>query len=403
MYKLLRSDFIRKVIEIICAILGLVNKYIPKNKNRILFFDSKEVYLNNYAMYRYMIENNLNKKYKIYYSMPGLKNTLDHTPKNVAFISGFLKTAIIYLTSSTVFLDTGNLRIKPSKNQEVLNLWHGTPLKRIGLCSKASGTTLPKNSLNAFSHVLVSSQNFINTFIQSFNLRENQVIIGGQPRIDSLFNTNDTLKNLGIDKNNYHKIIMWMTTYRISYDNRLNHTSKSNWSKTNLPIITDMNEVRKLNDYLIDNNTLIIIKIHQGSKFTREELQSLSNILVIQDKDIIQKGLQLYEILAQCDALITDYSSVFFDFLLLDRPIGFIIDDIEDYNEKNGFVFENPLEYMPGKKIINFNQIFTFINEVIDEDDYYNSKRHIVNAYVNEYQDNLNCKRAFNFAIKKKV
>src|SRR5699024_6364060 len=100
MYKLLRSDFIRKVIEIICVILGLVNIYIPKNKNIILFFENKEVYLKKYAMYQYMNENNLNKKYKIYYPMPALKNTLNHTPKNVAFISGFLKTAIIYLTSS---------------------------------------------------------------------------------------------------------------------------------------------------------------------------------------------------------------------------------------------------------------------------------------------------------------
>src|SRR5699024_7741099 len=125
--------------------------------------------------------------------------------------------------------------------------------------------------------------------------------------------------------------------------------------------ITSIKYVKKLNDYLYNNRVFMIIKIHQGSKFTKKELQSLSNILVIQDEDFISKKLQLYEILAQCDALITDYSSVYFDYLLLNRQIGFIIDDIEDYNKKNGFVFENPLDYMPGNKIKNLDQIFNFI------------------------------------------
>lgn len=400
-FKLLNSNIVRLVIEYISVILGLINRFIPKKKKSILLFDSKEVYLNNYAMYRYMIENDLNKKYKIYYSMPGLKKRLGSPPENVTFFRGFFMTTIVYLTSSICFLDTGNLRIKPSRKQEVLNLWHGTPLKKIGLSSNSNGSRLHKNTLNVFSHVLVSSSNFIEIFKDAFDLKKEQIIIAGQPRLDSLYKSSANLKKLGVDISKFKKVIMWMTTYRISYDNRLNHTSDKSWSKTNLPIITSMKEVKKLNDYLYNNRVFMIIKIHQGSKFTKKELQSLSNILVIQDEDFISKKLQLYEILAQCDALITDYSSVYFDYLLLNRQIGFIIDDIEDYNKKNGFVFENPLDYMPGNKIKNLDQIFNFIQDVLTENDNYREQRKILNIFVNEYQDNLNCERAFKIATEK--
>ena len=60
--------------------------------------------------------------------------------------------------------------------------------------------------------------------------------------------------------------------------------------------------------------------------------------------------------LGSSDALITDYSSVYFDYLLLDKPIGFTVDDMELYIKDRGFIFNNPEEYMPGKRyIMNMN------------------------------------------------
>src|SRR5699024_5129146 len=138
---------------------------------------------------------------------------------------GFFMTTIVYLTSSICFLDTGNLRIKPSSKQEVLNLWQGTPLKKIGLSSNSYGSRSHKKTLNAFSHVLVSSSNFIKISKEAIDLKKEQIIIAGQPRLDSLYKSSAKLKKLGVDKSKFKKVIMWMTTYRISYDNRLNHTS----------------------------------------------------------------------------------------------------------------------------------------------------------------------------------
>lgn len=396
MYKVLKYGIIRDVIEKMTVVLSVINKVIPKSKKKILIFDSKEVYLNNYAIYQYLIEKKYNNEYKIYYSMPGINKTLNNKQKNVYFITGLFQTVFIYLTSSTCFIDISNLRITPSKDQKVLNLWHGTPLKKIGLISNAGGDKLNKNSLNAFSQIIVSSRNYNEVFMKSFNIKEEKILNLGQPRLDELYNKDYVLNKLGILKG-YKKVIMWMTTYRISFDKRLNHTSKDNWSETNLPIIVNMGNLKILNQFLLKKNVFLIIKIHQGSQFDEKSLKSLTNILIIRDKDFIPKGIQLYEILKDCDGLITDYSSVYFDYLLLNRPIGFIIDDIQDYEKKNGFVFDDPLEYMPGEHIIDYNGLETFINNIVNNNDNYNTHRIEVNNYTNYYQDNRNCERVVEY------
>lgn len=404
MYKILRSDLVRFLIEIICNILGFINKIIPKKDNIIFFYDSKEVYLNNYALYDYLIKNSYNNHYKIYYSMPNFrKNSNEY--ENVYVFSGMIRSACIYLIAKNCFLDTGTLRIKPSKKQNVINLWHGSPLKNIGFMSNTVNKNLKKNSLNDFSKIIISSPLFKEIYKKSFNIDENKLLIAGQPRLDSLFSDKDSLKILfNIERKKYNKVIMWMTTYRISYDKRLCHTSDLNWSKTNLPILIDIDKVIKLNDYLITQNVLMIIKIHQGSVFDETKLFSLKNVKVIRDQDFIGKDVQLYEILSKCDALITDYSSVFFDYLLLNKPIGFIIDDFEDYKKNNGFVFSEPFLYMPGRKIINYQELFNFIKDINDGVDNYSKNRNEVNDLVNSTRgDNcLKILEEFNISINNK-
>lgn len=61
-----------------------------------------------------------------------------------------------------------------------------------------------------------------------------------------------------------------------------------------------------------------------------------------------KKQIKLYELIGISDGLLSDYSSVAVDYLLLDRPLGYVLADYNIYKEKRGFVFEDPLEYMPG-------------------------------------------------------
>jgi len=124
---------------------------------------------------------------------------------------------------------------------------------------------------------------------------------------------------------------------------------------------------------------------------------SHSNIMCLTNPELEEKGIHFYSLLKQTDALITDYSSVFFDYLLLDKPLAFTIDDIDSYSGNRGFVFENPLDYMPGEKIKNSEEFFSFIDNCVNGLDEFKSQRLDINDKVNYYKDNKNCERIIKF------
>ncbi|MEI3411920.1 MAG: CDP-glycerol glycerophosphotransferase family protein [Blautia sp.] len=72
---------------------------------------------------------------------------------------------------------------------------------------------------------------------------------------------------------------------------------------------------------------------------------------------------QLAELMGVCDGLISDYSSASVDFMLLHRPMAFVLTDFMAYQEKRGFVFEDPLAYMPGEKIYDYQGVENFVCE----------------------------------------
>ena len=113
----------------------------------------------------------------------------------------------------------------------------------------------------------------------------------------------------------------------------------------------------------------------------------------IRHDEFMKSGYDLYKVIACADAMITDYSSVYFDYLLLNRPIGFTVEDIGIYQRARGFIFENPFEYMPGQKINSREDFVNFCLNVAQKKDDYILERKKVNDLVNYYQDGENTKR----------
>ena len=113
----------------------------------------------------------------------------------------------------------------------------------------------------------------------------------------------------------------------------------------------------------------------------------------------------LYSLLAQTDALITDFSSVVFDYLLTDKPIGFCIDDFNEYEEKVGFCcVENIDELLTGPIIQNIDELITFLDSVYkgNQGDIFKDKRKIVREMANYYLDDGNSRRCVD-EIEKRI
>ena len=172
----------------------------------------------------------------------------------------------------------------------------------------------------------------------------------------------------------FKKVIIWMPTFR---ESRMKHLSENHCAtETGLPLIADSISLDNLNSFLRKCNICILLKPHPIQTQKAAFKEHRSNIIVVNDEDITQTGLKLYEMIAQSDALLTDYSSVAADYLLLDKPIGFILSDMEKYKKDRGFVMEDPTTVMPGHHIYSIEDLQGFINDLCEGIDKYQSERH---------------------------
>ena len=88
--------------------------------------------------------------------------------------------------------------------------------------------------------------------------------------------------------------------------------------------------------------------------------------------------------------------------MLLDKPIGFVIEDMNDYGSSRGFTVDRPLDLMPGNKINNLADLKKFILNVSEGVDLYKDDRRKINDLCNTYKTPDASKRILDFlGIKK--
>lgn len=240
--------------------------------------------------------------------------------------------------------------------QTVVNLWHGCGYKD----RKTNDSWITKNP---FDYALVPGKVFIKIKSKFWSCKTNQVLPIGYPRYDDFFSINqftkDYYRNL---KENCKFLFMWMPTYRKTDIGTFSIEKMNNIFE--LPVLSSEMELEKLNDYCRNKKIKICIKRHPLQKRYESESSNFSNICFIDNNSLDKMNVNLYGLMSLIDGLITDYSSTAIDFLLLNKAIGFTLDDMDKYKEAQGFVFSDPLKYMPGDYICTFNDMTKFLNDV---------------------------------------
>ena len=89
------------------------------------------------------------------------------------------------------------------------------------------------------------------------------------------------------------------------------------------------------------------------------------------------------------DAMITDYSSIVFDYMLLDRPCAWVLEDREHY--KIRYLMDDPDKYMPGEKIYKMEELLNFLKDVSDGRDPYRKERREICARCNPPAEGRGC------------
>lgn len=381
--KIYYKQKIKELIKKIFLILPVRN---------IIIMESKPDFTDNTKLvFDQLIENKENDKYKIVWFVNNSKKFKDVKIKNVKFVD-ISKTynlfkKMYYNFSAKIIIDCNIYVKKVRKKQFRLHLTHGTPLKNVEDYSGDVGNV---------DYILELSEFFKEKNAALYGKDMSYFLELGFPRNDELF-SNVTIKDI-FPEYEGKKIIVWLPTYRKHKDNE---KYKDCTLRYGLPVMNSLEDFSNLDTVLKDNNVIILLKLHPAQDRNEIERFECKNIRVITDDQLTANNFSLYKLLAASDALITDYSAVYYDYLLTKKPIALAINDIEEFNQKVGFVY-NYYDVIKGEYIYNSDELCSFIKDIKKgRDNKYDERMQCLKLY-HTHNDKNSSKRVYEF-IKKNM
>lgn len=373
-------------------ILDTIYKFQKIQENLIIFYSYPDYSDNSRVLFEHMVNEGYNEKYEFVWIVDDPKQYKKSEAINVSFIKRYSLSSImrrygayhrrghwIFSTHGTPFPKKAN------KNQVLVNLHHGG----MGFKTNKGGNT---KSLD--DYILVSGDSDICRLVAKkfHGCTDEQILPIGLPRNDLLF----VYRKIPFIDNYIGKKILWMPTFRKTSAKHFEDDTL-NISDTGLPILYYKEDLMEVNQQLASLNTHLFIKLHPMQDLSKIKIDDMSNIHTIINPDLTNNDIQLYEILNHFTALITDYSSVSFDYLSLNRPIGYTLDDYDEYNRSREFPMDNPLEYMPGNHMYTKEDLLNFIYDVANDIDEYEDKRNFVMKITGIHDSGNNCNKLLNY------
>lgn len=335
--------------------------------------DNSHYNYNSRYLFEYVKENLLEITPLFVINDPELRNSLSSKYGKQYFIETESIQGIRQALSAGVWFTSAGLPAYGTglhKKRLIINLWHGVPLKKIALLDpnlkKAARIYFKKIFSENYTCILTTSHELIPLMARSFAVSEDKIKVWGQPRNDGLFQKNDCREILGQlfpDLPEYTKTVLYAPTFR-------------DYGQVQLFPFKDFDQ-KQLEAFLDEKNILLFIRTHvaeQGSAapYLGKRIRFLGN----------EQAEDVTGILNIFDCLITDYSSIYIDYLLTDKPMIFLPYDRQQYLDGRGMNFDYD-DVTPGPKPETFND---FLDALSPKEDFWKSERTRVNRLFNEIQ-----------------
>ncbi|MCY8557055.1 glycosyltransferase [Bacillus haynesii] len=310
-------------------------------KNRIdqniIFYESyhgKAMNDNPFAIFKHLINNEEYKNFTHIWALNDQDNPYAQKYKglkNVRFVKVHSEEYIKYLTKAKYLINnvTFPTYFQKKEGQIYINTWHGTPLKTLGKDMEGpigQHKNIQRNFLHS-DYILSPNQFTSEKLIDSHDLAgiyNGEIIEEGYPRMDLTFNTDKeelrkTLENfIELDPNK--KVILYAPTWRGEVGSVSNINEEL------------FNHISELNEKIPDDYQLVL-KVHTLLFKYIEHDEQLMN-------KCIPDCIDTNELLSLVDILITDYSSIFFDYMATNKPILYFMYDKEQYLKKRGMYLD---------------------------------------------------------------
>lgn len=368
----------RFVKKIIFPSISLVNKFVPKKDNVVfLYCANGGIEFCNLTLRTYLLNNGYERKYKI---VCGVHNKGNVEPlSGVSFVWG-VKSVLTFFRSKHVFYTAGQLPIKPSKNQCVIHMQHGNAdFKAMGL-----NTNINNGDEFFFTYIIVPSDLYVPICAKAYNCDALNVAVAGDPMCDDLLTRPRHL----YDFSEYSKFLIWLPTFRQSENMGYNDSRLD----TLIPLF-DEGAYQDLENLLAKYNIRLIVKLHPAQTTPKGAKRLFKHLSVYSHREFVDSGYDMYTLIAHSDGLIGDYSSASMQYLLMNRPMAFVVPDLEDYRKTRGFAFEHPEDYMGGHIVKTKNEFYNFIEDFAQNKDVYKEKRQGICNQIYKYHDANSCKR----------
>lgn len=324
--------------------------------------DGKSLTDSPFAIFEYLLATDIEHEYTHIWSVTEsseLEKVRDlySGNSNVIFVMRNSDDYLKWLTKAEFLINNSTFQpfVTIKDEQTYINTWHGTPLKTMGFDipgNPANARNVIRNFFMA-DYLISPNPHTTEMFVENYRLNENytgQIIETGYPRIDQTFLTNvdDLLKmlfNFDVKIDLSKKIILYTPTFKGS--------ALSVSDGEIAQIHTEMSLVRER----FGDEYNVLVKVHPFIYDQAKEYAPLNPYLI---PDIIETN----KLLGIVDCLITDYSSIFFDYLVTDKPILFYCWDDDLYSNKRGKYFE--YDELPGPVSFNIDELIMKL-ENLDE------------------------------------
>lgn len=385
---------IKKILYELKKIIFNFFSLLPLRNDYIIFESEGDFSDNSYAFFEYLI-NHKKEKYRFFWFVDDLNNECpcSYKIKKIKKRYKYLNFYYIYLLAVSKFYIYDHCDLyreggfKKRNHQILLYLSHGFGFKS----SKGNDYSINPPS---FDKMIVTGEIPAKGNANWFQVDLNKTEILGYPRLDYFFNESESrkkkiLKMLNIDSEKCN--FLWMPTFRQSINKSLSEDYIEN--ETGLPLFATKAKLDRFNEYMKEKNSMCYLKLHHLQAELPIFQTFYSHIRIIRDDELREKKIQLYEMIPLFNCLISDYSSITVDYLLLDKPIIYILDDYKKYKESRGIYPENALDYMVGYHIFEEKELYNALEDIIEEKDIYRTERNDILPLFHKYQDGNSSQR----------
>ncbi|HEX5463637.1 MAG TPA: CDP-glycerol glycerophosphotransferase family protein, partial [Burkholderiales bacterium] len=233
------------------------------------------------------------------------------------------------------------------------------------------------------SFAVSTSMLYRDIMAKAFGMPQERVLTTGIPRNDTLFVRDPQgLRGTGwAEDGRKRKLIVWLPTFRQSV--RLaRHDGTDYGSVFGLPEAA----AETIDEFCVSHDILCIVKPHPLSDHAGTSYDGKC-LKVISEDTLREKRLTLYQLLALSDALITDISSVYIDYLLVNRPIIFSFPDMDSYAKSRTVLLQPLSDWLAGPVVADMRGLFAEMEKVAFGTDEHAARRRVLIDRIHQHQD----------------